>query len=376
MGINSTQLRFAALFGAASVALTFSGCKSTAPVPTDATLTEQVQGKLAADQNLSGQNLQAQVASGVAVLSGSVTSDMARAVAGGDAAQVAGIKTVVNNLTVQPAANASAASNVTTPPPAPVAVEHPRSEHQDRDRRQDRRTRESDHPEVARNGSQQQDMNPPAPIMRDTPPPMQQQAQQPALPPPPVVRTITLSAGTVLPVRITQTLDSASSQQGDRFTGVVAADVVSDGIVVLPQGTPVTGHVDAVQDATHFSGNSLLTVSLTSVNRRGEHIDIATEPYTAEGKGRGKNTAEKVGGGAALGAILGGIFGGGKGAAIGGLAGGGVGAGAQAATRGQQVQIPSETILRFKLTKPAPVRVTPGGAGQPEPDPTLQRRTQ
>jgi hypothetical protein len=133
-------------------------------------------------------------------------------------------------------------------------------------------------------------------------------------------------------------------------------------MVVLPQGTGVTGHVDAAQDAAHYKGSSLLTISLNAITRRGDRIQVATEPYTKEGEGRGKNTAEKVGGGAAVGAILGGIFGGGKGAAIGAAAGGGVGAGANTVTRGQQVQIPSETVVRFKLSDPIIVHVTTGAA--------------
>ena len=83
-------------------------------------------------------------------------------------------------------------------------------------------------------------------------------------------------------------------------------------MVVLPQGTPVTGHVDAAQDAAHFKGSSLLTLSLIAIDRKGERIEVSTEAYTKQGEARGKNTAEKVGGGAAIGAILGGILGGGK----------------------------------------------------------------
>jgi hypothetical protein len=177
------------------------------------------------------------------------------------------------------------------------------------------------------------------------------------------VHNVTIAAGTSIPVRITQTLDSASTQTGDKFTGVVASDIVEDGVVVLPQGTPVTGRVDEAKDAAHFKGSSLLSISLTSISRRGERIDVASEPYTKQGEGRGKNTAEKVGGGAAVGAILGGILGGGKGAAIGATAGGGVGAGANTITRGQQVQIQSESVVRFKLSNPIMVRVTTGGGG-------------
>ncbi len=105
-----------------------------------------------------------------------------------------------------------------------------------------------------------------------------------------------------------------------------------------------------MQDAAHFKGSSLLTITLTSVSVKGDRLPVSTDPYSLEGKGRGKNTAEKVGGGAVVGAILGGIFGGGKGAAIGAAAGGGVGAGANAVTKGQEVTIPSESIVRFKLT--------------------------
>ena len=100
---------------------------------------------------------------------------------------------------------------------------------------------------------------------------------------------------------------------------------------------------------------------------------VAANELRHRGEGRGKNTAEKVGGGAAVGAILGGIFGGGKGAAIGAAAGGGVGAGANTVTRGQQVQIPSETVVRFKLSDPIIVHVTTGAfSGDSGPD--LERR--
>jgi len=55
---------------------------------------------------------------------------------------------------------------------------------------------------------------------------------------------------------------------------------------------------------------------------------------------------------AALGAIIGGLAGGGKGAAIGAASGGGLGAGVNAVTRGEQVKIPAETLITFKLQSP------------------------
>jgi hypothetical protein len=351
-----------------SIAVLLAGCKGTSPATDDASLNTQVQSRLASDQNLSGQTIQASVTNGVVTLNGSVSNDTERSIASGDAAQVAGVRTVVNNLVVQPPPASSFAYA-----PAPSAPSAPAPLHPVKPIKPSAST------------PRQRASSQPAPIERNTPAPQPQpqqsqppaQAQLPPPPPPPpapVEHNITLPAGTSIPVRVTQTLDSATTQTGDRFTGAVASDIIVDGMVVLPQGTPVSGHVDAVQDAAHFKGSSLLTVSLSSLSRKGERIAVATEPYTKQGEGRGKNTAEKIGGGAAVGAILGGILGGGKGAAIGAAAGGGVGAGANGVTRGQRVQIPSETVVRFKLSDPIIVRVTTGGGSQGNSGPTLEHR--
>jgi len=354
------------------VLVALGGCKSQSAAPasaeTGSSLDLQVQSRLTGDPNLSGQAIQASVDDGIVTLSGNVTSDTVRTIASGDVAQIPGVKTVVNDLVVM-APPASTA--VATPSPALGRAENVRPEKQ-----------KKPSPAVEPTPPPAPITQPPAPIVRSEPPPAPVApppapppapvvlATPPPPPPPaaPVVHTITLIAGTDIPVRITQTLDSATTQTGDKFTGALAADLLLDGMVVLPQGTPVTGHVDAAQDATHFKGSSLLTISLNAINRKGEHIEVATEEYTKQGEGRGKNTAEKVGGGAAVGAILGAIIGGGRGAAIGSAAGAGVGAGAQGVTRGQQVQIPSETVVRFKLSDPVIVHVTtpaanPGNSG-------------
>ncbi len=375
--MNGQRILSAALAATLAVALAggVAGCKSS--TADDATLNTQVQSKLFSDQALRGEQIQTAVSGGVVTLNGTVSSDTARSGAAGDAAEVAGIKTVVNNLTVQaPMATATTKAPQPIPveatPAPPRITEKPSPERHDRDRDRDRG----------------HDRSQPAPIVRSGPPPPQQPAQmaqaqpaaapQPQAPPPPpqpVVRAITLPAGTAIPIRITQTLDSGTTQTGDKFTGSVASDILVDGLVVLPQGAPVTGHVDEAKDAAHFKGSSLLTISLTSISHRGERIDCSTEPYSKEGAGRGKNTAEKTGGGAAVGAILGGILGGGKGAAIGAATGGGIGAGVNGVTRGQQVQIPSESVVRFKLADPIIVHVTTGGGADDASAPGLQRHS-
>ncbi len=346
---------------ALSLAMVLAGCKSKPAATDDTGLNAQVASSLSADQNLSGQPIQASVANGIVTLNGSVSSDTARSIAIGDASQVPGVKRVVDNLVVQAPPTAAA----TVPPPPAAIAPQPAPAPATKVRKPAAKT-----PPPA--DSQ------PAPITRNIPAPVAQPLHVQTAPPPPpapVAHNITLAAGTTIPVRITQTLDSSTAQTGDKFTGVVASDLIVDGMVVLPQGTPVTGHVDAVQDAAHFKGSSLLTLSLNAIDRKGEHIDVSTDTFTKQGEGRGKNSVEKIGGGALVGALLGGIFGGGKGAAIGAAAGGGVGAGANGITRGQQVQIPSETVVRFKLTDPIVVRVVAGTGSSEYPNATLQHHT-
>jgi hypothetical protein len=337
---------------ALALALSLAGCKNSSPAaPTDdASLTAALQSRIASDGALSTEPIQSAVQNRIATLTGNVSSEAARSLAAADAAQVPGIKTVVNNLTVQAPPPAVAAA---TPPPAPVPVA-PRP-------KQPAAIKPKPAP-VVRQAPPPPPVETPAPEVAAAPPPPAQDLPPapPAPPPPPpapTFRNITIPPDTTIPIRITETLDSATTQQGDLFTGTIASDIFIDGLAVIRQGTPVSGRVSAVQEAAHYKGSSLLTVELTSINRKGEKLAVNTEPYSVQGKGRGANTAEKVGGGAAVGAILGGIIGGGKGAAIGAAAGGGVGAGANTITRGEQVQIPSESLIRFHLTNTLSLKV-------------------
>lgn len=371
------------VFASAALAtLLLSGCKSNPP--DDATVTRNVQSSLSTDSALNGLGIQASAQGGVVTLSGNVQNDAQRTLAARDASAIAGVRQVVNNVMLTPvAAPPEAAQAVTAAPaaiPAPIRNTPDRISSAERSRQHEIDQRRAAEQQRAEERNRMQN-NQPAPIERSSPPAYSSAAnsqsapvQQTPPPPQPVFRDLSVPAGYAIAVRVTQTIDSADAQQGQTFSGVVANNVMVDGLVAIPAGTHVSGTVDAVQEAGHFKGNSLLTVSLSSLSRRGETIPVASEPYTVQGKGRGKNTLEKTGGGAAVGAILGGIFGGGKGAAIGAAAGGGVGAGSNAITRGEQIQIASESIVRFRLTKAVPVRVRADGQTDTpaNSDPALQ----
>jgi len=183
-------------------------------------------------------------------------------------------------------------------------------------------------------------------------------------PPPPPPQKVTIPSGTTLAVRLVDTIDSETATAGQTFHATLDSPLSVDGDVVIPSGYDVEGHVVDVQSAGKFQGKSLLKLQLDRIAVGTKYYNLQTDQYSRQGASRGKNTAEKVGAGAAIGAIIGGIAGGGKGAGIGAAAGGGLGGGVQAATKGQQIKLPSETVLNFTLQ--ASLNVLPTSKGPRE----------
>lgn len=375
------EQRFAVFTRFAATGLIFSvmlaaGCKMKSGQPNDQQLTSDIQSKIKGESALANQNIQVSVANGVATLNGTVSDDASRALAANDSGTVPGVKTVINNLTVQSAAATPAPApqepaQVAAPAPAPEPVRS-----RDRDSRSDRKKRPA---------YQRDDSPVSAPVTpayqqaaqaNNTPPPPVQAAPPP--PPQPVVKDVTIPAGTVVPIRITEALDSKTAQTNDAFHGALATDLGIQGVIALRRGTPVVGRIVEAREAAHFKGQSMLSLELNEIQRGGQKIPITTDAYTKQGAARGKNTAVKAGGGAAFGAIVGALAGGGKGAAIGTLAGAAAGTGVNAATRGEQTVIPTETLINFQLQSPITVRVTilPSGSQTEDDsnDPQLQRR--
>jgi outer membrane lipoprotein SlyB len=102
-----------------------------------------------------------------------------------------------------------------------------------------------------------------------------------------------------------------------------------------------------------MKGSSELTLELTDIVINGTAYPLLTSTYSIKGKGEGGNTAKKVVGGAGLGALIGGIAGGGKGAGIGALVGAAGGTAIAASKKGEQLSIPSESLIEFRLQQPA-----------------------
>ncbi|HWB32436.1 MAG TPA: hypothetical protein VG714_04620 [Acidobacteriaceae bacterium] len=171
---------------------------------------------------------------------------------------------------------------------------------------------------------------------------------------PPVVTPadVNIPAGTELAIRINQRISVKSTPAGSRFDGeLVDAYTDNNGRVILPKGTPVEGVVDASHRRGHFKGRSILQLRLTALTLNGQSYPLATHDLTETKKGKGKRSTAMIGGGAGLGMLIGGIASGGTGLLIGGLAGGGAGTAAAGLTGNRDLDIPSESIVHFKLAE-------------------------
>jgi len=203
-------------------------------------------------------------------------------------------------------------------------------------------------PPAAQSAANSQDANsapPPAPAANPAP-------QNPPSQPPPgpaTTQAITIPAGTSVFVRMIDGVDSSKNKIGDTFQGSLESPLVVGNTVVAPQGADVYGKLTQAKEAGKISGGAQLTLELTGIRINGSIVPVDSTDYDVAGKGRGSQSAERIGGGAVLGTIIGAIAGGGKGAAIGGVVGAGAGTAVQVSTKGDQVRIPSETLLEFRL---------------------------
>jgi hypothetical protein len=161
--------------------------------------------------------------------------------------------------------------------------------------------------------------------------------------------SVTVPAGTRISVRTIDSIDSTKNQVGYRFQASLEEPLWVDGNKVVPKGADVYGRLDESKETGTFVGRSQLKLQLTGIVVNGQTLPLVTGEYEVSGKSKTESTAKRAVGGAAIGTIIGALAGGGKGAAIGAGTGAGVGAGSEIITKGNQVKIPSETLLDFTL---------------------------
>src|SRR5215471_14706391 len=109
-----------------SLALAVMGCNKMGS-RSDSQIASDVQNKIFADSSVPDKQITINSNKGVVTLSGTVSSDAARSAAATDAAQVDGVKTVVNNLEVASAANVPPVQTPAVEPPPTAASSTPAS---------------------------------------------------------------------------------------------------------------------------------------------------------------------------------------------------------------------------------------------------------
>ncbi len=298
----------------------------------DKGIIQDIQARLYRDAQLKQRDIHVDAQRGVVVLTGSVASDQERSSAEAIAKAAQGVKQVMDELSVT-----SETDSANAQPPSVTQTEPAQGEPERKAAAAHRRETRPKHPAIrqdtdtAESGNGQYAQPLPTEV-----PSAQGSAQQaaaapppapPAPSPPPPPLQLTIPAGTVISVRLTDTVDSARNSAGEEFGATVSNPVMVDGHLVIPQDAEARVRLVQSAAAGHMKGQSMLELELAAIIANGTTYDVTSSYYTVRGQSRGKRTAETVGGGAALGAIIGAIAGGGKGAAIGSAVGAGAGEG-------------------------------------------------
>ena len=184
------------------------------------------------------------------------------------------------------------------------------------------------------------------PVAAPVPPPDEVKPEKVEPPPP---RQVVIPSGTLVSVRMIDSVDSETARLGETFKASLDAPIVVDNETVFPKGSEVYVKLSKVQAAGRVSGRSELQLQLDRIFLGKKSYLLQSSTYMTTGASQGGRTARSAGIGAAIGAAIGAISGGGKGAVIGGATGAGAGAGVEAIRKGEQVRVDSETQLEFRL---------------------------
>jgi hypothetical protein len=315
--IGETMKRLQLILLAFVVALALTSCAKHGA--SDDSLADAVKAKLYADPVAKQANINVAVKNGVVSLTGDAPTSDAELAAVKAANSVAGITRVDDQIKVATAAAPLPTAEAAAPPPANPSASAPApapapahaERHRDHERDRDRAA---------------------TPVEQVVP------------------------SGTRVSVRTIDAISSKTATAGQTFRGTLTDPLTANGAVVVPAGANATLALAAAKGAGRINGSAQLQLRLASVEVNGQTYSVDSSDVTQAGKGRGKQTAVRTGIGAAAGAVIGALAGGGKGAAIGGAVGAGGGLGYQAFTHGQQVTIPSESVLVFTLQSPLTVR--------------------
>jgi peptidoglycan hydrolase-like protein with peptidoglycan-binding domain len=188
---------------------------------------------------------------------------------------------------------------------------------------------------------------------------------------------VTVPIGTVIPLRMDTYLSSETSRIGDRFTATASSDVTVNGMLALPAGTKIEGHVTGANPATRSRAGTIAVAfdrvrfldgsstfvdgSLTTLSEEGRRQIEASNEDVIGGGSRTRRAVVFIGGGAGVGALIGAIAGGGKGAAVGAGLGAVLGTIGVLLNQGEKAEVQTGTEFGMMLESPLTVESEAAG---------------
>jgi hypothetical protein len=354
---------------------------------TDGQIEMDVVHALDASQALKNDLITAATIQGEVTLSGTVSTQASKDLAGSIASGVQGVSKVQNNLTVGNPQAAAAAQNLPDDQNAEQeAPEQPQAPPQNEPMPapDNGQANGAQMPPQAAPAPENQPYPAPNPQARPQyspyppPPPQygQQQPpygqapygqqpqygyQQPPYPPQPAYQQpsgpVTLTQGTLLQVRTNESVDSKRATDGTPVQFTLIQDVTMGGVLAIPRGATLHGVITEAKQ-THsgqLSGHSELALTLTSLDLGGQNYPIQSDEFKVKSPNKAGQTAGSAVTGGLLGTIIGCAAGRGVGCAIGAGAGAAAGTAASAASSGPRAWIPAEALVTFHLATPITV---------------------
>jgi hypothetical protein len=183
----------------------------------------------------------------------------------------------------------------------------------------------------------------------------------------PADRTIIITAGTVILLRMDTSLHSRTSRVGDRFTATVMREQARQQFI--PEGSKVEGYIRAVNSADRMSRAGTIAIvfdrlvlpngrsipidgSLTPLDERArESLDGFGEDGQVEGGHKSRRAIVFIGVGAGVGAAIGAVTNDGKGAAIGAGVGAVLGTIGVLLSRGEEAEVLPGTEIGMRVER-------------------------
>lgn len=371
------------------------GASASTGQRTDGQIEMDVVKALDASSTLKNDLITAATIQSEVTLSGTVSSQASKDLAGSIAAKVPGVTKIHNNLTIGNPQQAAAAENLPDNQAADEVPDQPQAPPQNEPA-----------PEVSQapeNGPAQAGQAPPPAGPYGAPYPPSRPEYTPNPPPPPqygnapygygqpqygeqqpryqqATGPVTVPEGALFQARTSEGVDSKHATAGTPVQFTLIRDVTVGGVLAIPRGATLHGVVTDTTQSGKLTGSAGLALTLTSFDLGGINYPIHSDEFRVKSPSKTGRTVNNAVTGGILGTIVGCIAGRGIGCAIGAGAGAAAGTAASAASSGPNAWIPPEALVAFHLA--APVTVNP--VSQQEADrlaqglynagPTLQRR--